>query len=429
MRAISLLRCNWLPLVVGTLVSMHSALLGAQQRPAIRPLGAVVLVSPPFRSISAIRVLPTGQLLLNDPAGRRLLLLDSTLHVIRVVADTTEATHKAYGTGGALLAFRGDSSLFVNRASLSMLVLDAQGKVCRVMAAPRPQDISALGGGIFGKAGFDAEGRLVYRNVFNSVIPPAKPNQPSPGPQFADSAPVVRFDLATRQLDTAVFTRVQGSRTVFVQDNAGDHWVPVIDPVPLVDDWAIRPDGVIAIMRKDYHVDFIDGHDVKTSGSMIPFDWQRLSDSDKVALVDTIKAEIARSRATAKPAGTVSLTIDPLTGRTAAIPDQPQSAAPPVRVLPAKDLPDYYAAFTTGSMQADADDKLWVRTIQRKLPAPDGPEYDVIDDTGKLVDRVLIPKGSTIVGFGPQRAVYLGVRDSAGVHLVRAQEATGAVVH
>ena len=429
MYTINSLRRSGIPLVVGAMIAMSSGLLGAQQRPALRPLGAVAVVSPAFRSISAIRVLPGAGVLLNDPGSRQLLLLDSTLHVIRVVADTTEATHKAYGNGGALLAFRGDSSLFVSDASLSMLVLDAHGKVCRVMAAPRPQDISALTGGIFGKAGFDADGRLVYRNVFNSVIPPLKPDQPSPGPQFADSAPVVRFNFATRQLDTAAFTRVQGSRTVFVQDTAGDHWVPVIDPVPLVDDWAIRPDGVIAILRKDYHVDFIDGHDVKTSGPLIPFDWHRLSDSDKVALVDTLKASIARSRATPPPAGMTPLGVNPQAGGAPAYIRQSQNAPPPVRVLPAKDLPDYYAAFATGSMQADADGNLWVRTIPREVPAPNGPEYDVIDGSGKLVDRVLIPKGSTIIGVGPQHAVYLGVRDSAGVHLVRAQESTGGVVH
>jgi hypothetical protein len=241
---------------------------------------------------------------------------------------------------------------------------------------------------------------------------------------------VVRFDLATRQLDTAVFTRVQGAITVFVHDDTGDHWIPVIDPVPLVDDWAIRPDGVIAILRKDYHVDFIDGNDMKTSGPMIPFDWQRLSDSEKVALIDTLKAGIAKASAAAPPtaavapsaAGLAPLTVNPQAGGAPALIRQSQNAPPPVRVLPAKDLPDYYAAFTTGAMQADADGNLWVRTIHRNLPTANGPEYDVIDDTGKLIDRVLIPRGSTLVGFGPKHAVYLGVRDSAGVHLVRAKE-------
>ena len=71
-------------------------------------------------------------------------------------------------------------------------------------------------------------------------------------------------------------------------------------------------------------------------------------------------------------------------------------------------------------MRADAEGKLWVRIISPKPAA--GPEYDVIDRTGKLVDRVMVPAGTTIAGFGPGGVVYLGARDAAGVHLVRARE-------
>ena len=55
-------------------------------------------------------------------------------------------------------------------------------------------------------------------------------------------------------------------------------------------------------------------------------------------------------------------------------------------------------------------------------PSTGGPEYDVIDRSGKLVDRVTLPRGTTIAGFGTGGIVYLGVRDQAGVHVVRARE-------
>ena len=77
------------------------------------------------------------------------------------------------------------------------------------------------------------------------------------------------------------------------------------------------------------------------------------------------------------------------------------------------ELPDYRPAFSNGSVRADAEGKLWVRIMSPK-PAS-GPEYDVIDRTGKLVDRVVLPAGTTIVGFGAGGVVYLGVRDAAGV--------------
>jgi hypothetical protein len=72
-------------------------------------------------------------------------------------------------------------------------------------------------------------------------------------------------------------------------------------------------------------------------------------------------------------------------------------------------------------VRADAEGKLWVRLIPTR-PLTGGPEYDVIDREGKLVDHVSLPRGTTIAGFGTGGIVYLGVRDQAGVHLVRARE-------
>jgi hypothetical protein len=85
------------------------------------------------------------------------------------------------------------------------------------------------------------------------------------------------------------------------------------------------------------------------------------------------------------------------------------------------ELPDYRPAFANGSVRADAEGKLWVRILLAK-PSTGGPEYDVIDRSGKLVDRVTLPRGTTIAGFGTGGIVYLGVRDAAGVHVVRARE-------
>ena len=88
---------------------------------------------------------------MNDIIGRRVLMFDSSLANVTVVADTTSATANAYGVRpGGLIAFRGDSTLFVDPASLSMLLIDPNGKIARVMSAPRAQDVGFLVGGPFG---------------------------------------------------------------------------------------------------------------------------------------------------------------------------------------------------------------------------------------------------------------------------------------
>jgi hypothetical protein len=88
-------------------------------------------------------------------------------------------------------------------------------------------------------------------------------------------------------------------------------------------------------------------------------------------------------------------------------------------VVQPDELPDYKPPFTQGgAVRADGDGNLWVRVTWPK-PIPGGVIYDIIDPTGKLVDRLQIPTGYTLVGFGKGKVVYLSVRDAKGLHLAR----------
>ena len=424
-------------------------------RPALRPLGPTLATSDAMSAVSAVQALPGGRLLVNDPAKRRVVLLDSMLKQVAVVADTTAATKNAYGgQNGGLIPFRGDSALFVDPQSLSMLVIDPAGKIARIMAAPRANDVFFLLGGPMGNPGFDAKGRLVYRMMgMGPRGGPRAPGQPMTPPVFPDSVPIVRYDLTARKLDTAAFVKVYAPKFSVVQEEGGGmRMSSFINPLPEVDDWAILRDGTIAILRKDYHVDFIDADGQRTSGPKIPFEWQRLTDSMKVAIIDSSKAAFERMRAGGPgagpggnqvviasgpggpppggaPGGAVPMIVIREDGgggggapprRGGAAGERRAEGPPPMSFVQPNELPDYRPAFANGSVRADAEGKLWVRIIPPK-PAS-GPEYDVIDRTGKLVDRVVLPAGTTIAGFAPGGIVYLGVRDASGVRVVRARE-------
>jgi hypothetical protein len=465
-----------------TLASLAASTAGAQQapeRPPLRPLGAAVATSEAMGAVSAVRQLPGGKLLVNDPVKRRVVLLDSMMKTISIVADTTPLTANAYGTrGGGILPYRGDSTLFLDPASLSMLVIDPQGVVQRVKAAPRPEDVFSLVGGALGFPGFDSRGRLVYRAAgiqFNRRAAGGGQGGFQP-PVFPDSAPLVRFDLTARKLDTAAYIKVQAPKINISEVDGRRQISMVVNPMPEVDDWAVLSDGTIAIVRKDYHVDFIDADGKKTSAPRIPFDWQRLNDSAKSAVIDSARAQAERGRG--GPGGFGGGFQDAGGGGLGGFgggfgggaggggfpgggggfggggggggggfrraggggddgPPPPRrdaagGAAQPgganrqaggrqINFVPPTELPDYKPAFTNGSVRADADGKLWVRLIPTK-PTTTGPEYDVIDRTGKLVDRVTLPAGTVIAGFGQGGIVYLGVRDAAGTHVVRAHE-------
>ena len=83
-------------------------------------------------------------------------------------------------------------------------------------------------------------------------------------------------------------------------DNGGMRITSQINPLPVVDDWAVLSDGSVAFVRgHDYHVDFTNADGTRTSAAKLPFDWQRMTDEDKSAFIDSLKAARARQGANA----------------------------------------------------------------------------------------------------------------------------------
>lgn len=393
------------------------------RRPAVRLLGPVVAtaVEPLSTGFGAptVRALGNGSVLVNDVAGRRVLLFDSTLTTFTVVADSTSATANAYsGRIAGLVPYHGDSTLFIDPGSMSMLVIDPAGGVGRVISVPRSQDAMSLAGGPMGGAGFDPRGALVYRaNPMVRMMAPAAAGSGGPQvpPQQPDSAAIVRVDLATRHVDTVAFIKTPKINfQVNRRDDGSVEMFSEINPLPVVDDWAILPDGSVAIVRgSDYRVDFFAADGTQRSSPKIPFDWQRLTDEDKVAFIDSVK--VARERMQASGGGGAGLGGG---GTPMIVMRQgPGSAGggaagrgvtsqPQLSFIPPEQLPDYKPPFFSGAVRADAEGNLWVRTIPTQA-IPGGPVYDVINTAGELVERVQIPAGRSIVGFGPGAAYLL----------------------
>jgi len=416
--------------------------------PPVRQLGPVTAVAKDSLSaVAGIRALPNGRLLVNDIRSRRVLLLDSTLSVVTVVADTTSATANAYGVRpGGLIPFRGDSTLFVDPASLSMLLIDANGKIVRVMSAPRAQDIGFLIGGPFGAPGFDPSGKLVYRappNFQAFARAPGGSGAPLGPPAIPESAAIVRFDLASRKVDTVTFFRTP--KIVMNVSRSPDGNMRVMsqfNPLPQGDDWALLPDGTIALVRtRDYHVDFLSPDGKLTSAPKVPYPWERLTDSGKVAFIDSARVAIEKQRASGQfgfgpggGGGGVQVTVGGPAGgpggatraggadganRTVTTVGAPAPGQlPPLQMIPATDLPDYRPAFLPGATRVDTDGNLWIRTTQNV----DGrPVYNVLNRKGELVDRVQLPANRVLVGFGEGGAVYLAVLEGRNVVLERAR--------
>jgi hypothetical protein len=392
-------------------------------------------------SVSTAVPLPDGKVLVNDILKRRVLLMDSMFTSVTVVADSTSSTANAYGNrNGGLLSYRGDSALFVDPASMSMLLINPEGRITRVMSAPRPQDVGFLIGGPNGTPGFDSKGRLIYRAQpqMRMMQSTGSSGATSMMPQFPDSVPVVRFDLRSRTLDTAGFFRVNRPNISITQTASGGiSMTSQVNPIPTVDDWALLADGTVAFIKgADYSITWVSPDGERRSTGKVPYEWQRLDEDGKHALLDSARKAMEETReramqqmaagggpmvgATAGGAAPEMIFRMGATAGAAAPPSRggaPGAAGtrmelPPINMVPADSLPDYRPAFTAGSARGDMEGNLWVHTTSPVGNA--GPVYFVINPKGEVIDRVQLPESRQLAGFGRNGDVYLSVRDAEG---------------
>ncbi|MEP6495732.1 MAG: hypothetical protein ABJF01_23815 [bacterium] len=426
--------------------------------PVVDLPAATVMTRETFGGILGLRQSSDGSVLVNDAARRQITLFDTTLATSTVVMDSTPGTSTSYGQfATALIPFLGDSSLFGDRPTQTMLVLDGRGRVARSLALPRRLDFFAVNSG---PSAMDAEGRLVYRGM-----------RPMPGmhmplaPQtmgLADSIPILRADLDFRRIDTIgrIARPVMKVMTQPTSDGKiGSLWT--VDPLQSVDEWAVLSNGAVAFVRgHDYHVDWIQAGGSAMATPKLPFDWKRLGDDDKARVTDSVRAGqnalLANGYPQAEygifnPCGAPATNGPPpgATGRagnggappadmdrsgcaqviqTSYIPAVggvparaiSQALPPFADLIRAGPVADYRAPIGINSTLADRDGNLWILPRLSTLSKNGELVYDVVNAEGKLFERVRLPAGRAIAGFGKGGVVYLTSGDRAsGFHLER----------
>jgi hypothetical protein len=512
-------------------VPLAGASLAAQETaPAqipIRTLGqAEARSSVSLGGVTQLRALPDGRVFVNDGPRRQVLLFDAALRTERVVADTLEAAIP-YGTRNfGVMPYVADSTLLVDPATLSMLVLNSKGELVRVMAAPRSNDLNFLASANLGTHAFDSEGRLIYRlnqpggmgggpggfgggmmmggpmmgmfgggqgggrggqgggppgggqqggqqgrgapqqteqqrnaqQIRNQVNAAREDRFPGGGGantatimvggerrtrsftdrNMPDSTPILRANFDTRKVDTVAFMRVTNTQVEMKTGEDGSMQVTAkMNPLPQNDDWALMKDGSVAVVRVlDYRIDWYTPAGELERSAPLPFDWKRITDDEKEKMVDSLKtaAREASERIAQMMAGGGG-------GR---------GFRPSFEPVDAEFLPDYYPPIRAGTTLADYDGNLWLLPAtsslagqmaamippgaQGRIPAgmlppgmaapTGGLAYDVVNRKGELVERVQLPAGRSIAGFGPDGIVYLTAREGREVFLEKVRRPT-----
>lgn len=181
----------------------------------------------------------------------------------------------------------------------------------------------------------------------------------------------------------------------------------LINALVAVDDWTMTSDGSIAIVRgHDYHVDWIRLDGSRASSPKMAFDWRRVSDAEKVHITDSLKAFYGQMDhamdSIAAARGMTSMTKNA-----------------PARVYqPPSEMADYYPPVRPNNTFADPDNRVWILPTT-SVQARGGLLYDVVDTNGSVIERVQLPAGATLAGFGAGGAVYLALPSAGGTRLVR----------
>ncbi|MEP6835035.1 MAG: hypothetical protein ABJB74_16735 [Gemmatimonas sp.] len=385
----------------------------------------------PLGLFLGVKQLSDGRVFVDDAQRLRLLLFDSTLTNVAVIADTTGKAAFNYGDNpGRFTSYVGDSSLFFEQSSQTLLVLDAFGHVARITVAPKPTDIKGLPATMFNA---DAQGRLVYRGSLPRL--PAAP-VPFGDKRFimrqSDSAPLVRADFDSRHVDTLAWLKMPKA-TAFIgtlrSDGSYAYDENRITPLSSIDEWTQTADGSIAIVRGlDYHMDWIAPDGRRRSTPKMPFDWIRVTDDDKRRLSDSARVAAdklitemqkrAPASAPSRP-GSLKMTIrvSATDGSLTAFSQTGKNV-----VVPLSEIPDYWPPVRFGSVAADLDGNVWILPTSAVQRAGGGIVYDVVNRSGQLFERVQMLPDRSIAGFGPNGIIYLRRRDSALVwHLEKSR--------
>jgi hypothetical protein len=396
--------------MVAQCLAIGGALNGAagQSRVPVRSLTSPVAISAvSISSIFALREVMHGHVLVDDGRSRLLLMLDSTLTRVTIVLDSAGGAPNSYPPGPApLIPFRGDTSLVPELDERALLVIDGNGGIVKSIAAPKASDFNALVGP-GGQSG-DNKGRLVYR----ALRMPGAVDRSGNRPPSPDSLPLVRADFTTRSVDTiARLKNWNGQRIVRTKGRDGEDLLTFLsNPMPQTDEFAVLADGSIAIVRgQDYHVDFIRPDGSRFSTGKLPYDWRRLTDDDKQRSVDSAR-RVREAQAAARGASAGGNAGGGAgSARGGGVGGGDPVAVPKIAYgeVPPAELPDYVPPIRLGAAKADADGNLWILPTTSAQSVAGELVYDVVNVRGELFERVRVPLGRSIAGFGKGGVVYL----------------------
>lgn len=378
------------------LLPLAASLLGAQvpnasREPTPRRLGAPTPIEGDFTTVSSVRELTDGRVLISDAKSPALVVHDLRSKRTTPVGSRGRGPNE-YLTPGGLYEALGDSIYLIDRGLTRYLVLDAAGRA----VGTRPwtfHGVRSYTSDDRDQQRLDAQGRLYSSEVLlNRAAMLARLR--ASGANSVDSAPLLRYEAPRAVPDTIAQIR----NPQVLRSGSGSTVVTAEVAFSPADGWTVTADGRVAVVRAaPYRVEwYAPSGRLDVAGPITSHDVLPVTDADRLAKQEESAAQ-ARQLA--------QFAVGTTSGGQSQVP------------TPELKFADTKPPFDRHEILAAADGQVWVK---RSRPANANEEiYDVFDQRGVRVDRLSFPARSRVVGVSA-RHVYVSTLDADDLpHLAR----------
>ena len=344
-----------------------------------------------FATLSGVRTLPDGRLLVADALGQALTIIDLAAGTADTIGRVGGGPNE-YRQPDGVFALPGGQTLLVDLGNGRLTTLESDLSFGEstpiVQGEPRPG--MGPGGGmtfVLPRA-VDDRGRVYFQAAMGGMGPDGQPN---------DSGPVLRWTREDNEIDTVGMVKLPGRR-VESRGGANNRGV-MIRPIPLTpqDAWGVGANGRIALARANpYSLEWIEPDGSQVRGSQVEFRPVPIRQADKEQYVEALGANGlqvsvgiqngVRSMSFSRGGG----------GGGGGTPD-----------TDSYEWPDSKPAFAGSGVWVTPEGTAWVA---RSVPAGDDIPFDVFGADGQLQERIILPAGRRILGFGGG-FVYVAARD------------------
>lgn len=334
-----------------------------------------------FTSVTSLRELPDGRLIVTDGREQRVVALDFRAGTAEAVGRGGRGPNE-YSMVSFVHGVAADSSVMYDLGGQRYLVF--AGSKIVVTVPPDHASMKSVGRGYI--AGADALGNLLVR-----VDPARKNGVTETG--LEDSASLVRVSRATGRADTIARTRNM-PRRIEITRGADDRITAsssmVRGPLLTEEQGVIFSDGTLAVARiEPFRVDWRAPTGAWTRGAALPVPKIRVDARERDAWAD-------RNRENMTPQALANL------------PEAMRRSMTPQ----ASDFPEFISPFPSGSLRTGPAGLLLIR--RTRSADITGNNYLVIDRRGLLLGEIVLPVERTIVGAGPN-SIYITVKDEDDV--------------